>query len=226
MDLREKHVLITGATSGIGRQLAVDLLARGSRVTSLDRREYTTDHHAWRSLKADVRDADAVRSCLEQIQEPIDVLFNNAGVMRRGELFDHSPEDFDLLVDTHIRGAWLVLKYALPLLRSDAVILQMASRHALGLPVNPALYGLTKRWVMDMMEVVSKTYPALTVKILCPGPVDTPLSKVGATEAEWLEKRKMMCTPEELSGHIVQLLESDNKSRLLFDVSSHTHFLE
>jgi hypothetical protein len=56
--------------------------------------------------------------------------------------------------------------------------------------------------------------------------VDTSLTKVGTTPEELETKRKMMCSPEELSTQIIELLESDTKSRLLFDIRTSTHFLE
>ena len=225
MDLQGRHVLITGTTHGIGRQLSLDLLAKGARITSIDRTEQHPEHSAWTSLQGDVRVGSQVQSCLERTQGPIDIVINNAGVMRRGGMFDSSENDFSDLVDTHVRGSWLVLKAALPKLAPDATIVQMASRHAIGLPENPALYGLTKRWVMDMAEVIGKTYPQFRVKILCPGPVDTQLTRVGTTPEELEHKKKMMCSVPEMSAQIIRLLEADDKTRLLFDMTAKTHFL-
>jgi NAD(P)-dependent dehydrogenase (short-subunit alcohol dehydrogenase family) len=225
MDLRGKHVLITGTTSGIGKQLSIDLIERGARVTSIDRGDVSS-HERHRSLQADLLDADQVAASMKKLEGPIDILINNAGIMRRGELLESSVEDFDLLCSTHVRGAWLVLKHALPHLRPGSMVVQMSSRHAITLPSNPALYGLTKRWVIDMMETFGKTYPQYQVKIICPGPVDTPLTRVGASEEDLQKKRAIMCTPEEISAQIMKLLESDTKSRLLFDIATHTHILQ
>lgn len=226
MELRDKHVLITGTTSGIGKRLAEDLLAYGARVTSLDRETLQFNDPRRVSLKADLRNTEEVRSAMRRVSSPVDILINNAGVMRRGTLLESSEDDFDVLCDTHVRGAWLVLKYAYPLLRPGSTVVQMSSRHAIGLPPDPALYGLTKRWVIDMMETFGKTYPQFRVKIICPGPVDTPLSKVGTTLEQWNRKRKIMCTPEEISAQIIDLLKNDAKSRLLFDIATQTHILQ
>lgn len=226
MDLRGKHVLLTGSTSGIGKQLLHDLLLRGCRVTTLDRKEQHSTDPAWIPLIADVRDAQAVAQALSTVTEPIDILINNAGVMRRGTVLEQSVEEFDELMDANVRGSWLVLRAALPCLHPSAMIVQMSSRHGMSLPVNPALYGLSKKFIMDMMEVVAKTYPQFTVKILCPGPVDTPLARAGATPEEFTAKQKMMCSAEDMSRQIVELLEADDKRRLTFDTHTYTHFLE
>lgn len=226
MELRGKHVLITGSSSGIGRQLAIDLIRHGARITSFERGDVKASDVSWRSLQVDVRKEEDVRKAFDRIDEPIDILINNAGVMRRAKLLDYTAEEFDLMMETHVKGSWLVLKYAFPLLTNGATVVQMSSRHALGLPENPALYGLSKRAAMDLASVFAKTYPQFTVKVLCPGPVDTPLAHEGETPAGWLRKKPMMKTPAEISGKIIELLESDTKSRLLFDTETNTYFLE
>ncbi len=226
MRLAESHVLLTGASSGIGRQLALDLLERGASVTSVERRAVETTSPRWKALQADIRIEDEVRAACASIDRPVDILINNAGVMRRASLLEHTVEEFDLLMDTHVRGAWLVLKYALPHLRPDATIVQMSSRHALGLPANPSLYGLTKRCVMDMMEIVAKTYPQFSIKVLCPGPVDTPLSREGETPEGLDRKRPMMRSPADISAHVIRLLESEADSRLMFDEQANAYFLD
>lgn len=225
MDLCGRHVLITGTTSGIGKQLCADLLRHGAHVTSIDRADPPSGD-ARRALRADLLDAEQVRTCMAHLREPVDILINNAGIMRRGELLESSPDDFDVLCATHVRGAWLVLKYALPHLRPGSMVVQMSSRHAITLPADPALYGLTKRWVVDMMETFGKTYPQFRVKIICPGPVDTPLSREGVSPEDFRSKQAIMCTPREISERIIDLLQDDAKSRLLFDIGSRTHVLQ
>ncbi len=225
MEIRDAHVLITGASSGIGQQLALDLIARGATVTSIERRAIKPTP-GWVSLEADIRSEKQVEAAMKKIDRPVDVLINNAGVMRRATLLEHPIDEFDFLMETNVRGSWLVLKYALPLLRPGAVVMQMASRHALSLPVNPSLYGLTKRWAMDLATVFAKTYPQFRVKILCPGPVDTSLAREGVTDAELATKKKMMCSVGDISSRIIELLVRDEKSRLLFDARTHAYFLE
>lgn len=226
MELRGTHVLITGTTTGIGRQLAQDLLPRGCTVTSLDRSTQTGLPSGWTSIGADIRDAAAVTAALKRVSRPIDILINNAGVMRRGEILQQNIADFDELMAVNVRGSWLMLHAALPMLKEDAMIVQISSRHAVSLPKNPALYGLSKRWATDMMEVIAKTYPRFTVKIVCPGPVDTPLARTGVTAEEFRTKQRMMCSPQELSSHIIKLLETNKKNTLSFDTHTYTHFLE
>lgn len=226
MDLRGKHALITGASSGIGRALARAVIAKGGTISAMDRTTMKEQVAGWTSYDVDITQSAQVKEAMAKIARPVDILVNNAGIMRRGTVLEISEEDYDLLMGVNLKGAWLVLKHALPLLAEGATIVQMSSRHALSLPPNPGLYGLAKRACMDFAELVAKTYPQYTVKVLCPGPVDTPLARVDVSEADWHEKRKIMCTPEAIAAHTVTLLESDTKSRLIFDSRTQTYLYE
>lgn len=226
MDLSAKHVLITGASSGIGKALALALLKKGATISAMDRSPMEEKIEGWTSYDVDVTKSEEILDAVEKIQVPIDILINNAGVMRRGTLLDSSEEDYDLLFDVGIKGSWLVLKHALPKLAKDATIVQMSSRHAFSLPKDPGLYGLTKRTTMDLADLIAKTYPAYSVKVLCPGPVDTPLAREGVSEADFQEKQKIMCTPEEIANRTIELLESETKTRLVFDNKSCTYLFE
>lgn len=223
MRLKGKHVVITGTSSGIGNALARKCFAAGATVTSLER---TQAHLPWTAIEADVTSDDELRGAFERIDAPIDILICNAGVMKRGELLKSSVEDFDALFDVNVKGVWLTVKHALSHLKKNATIVMMSSRHGISLPKNPALYGLTKRCVMDMAEVIAASHPEFTVKVLCPGPVDTPLARVDTTEEEYAKKKRMMCTPEELADRAMKLIAHGEKTRLVFDQKSYTYFMD
>lgn len=226
MQLRDTCVLITGASTGIGRATALKLLEKGAHIYSLERTPMQEKIEGWTSFDVDITQSDQIAHAIAAIDEPIDIVMNNAGIMRRGQLFDSSETDFDDLMAVNVKGCWLVLKHALPKLRPDATIVQMCSRHALNLPVDPALYGLTKRIMMDMSDLIAKTYPDLQVKILCPGPVDTALARINVSEKAFKEKQKIMTTPEDIAEKTIALLESSTKSKLIFDTRTYTHLLE
>lgn len=214
--IRNKTALITGGSGGIGFTLAKALIAKGARVYSFDKVKPRERIVNFTHITVDITQPTRIKRGFQRIKSPIDILINNAGVMRRGSILESSVEDFDFLFDIHVRGSWLILKYGVRHLCKKPVIVQMSSRHGQFLTVDPALYGLAKRWVKDMAELVQITHPAWKVKIVCPGPIDTPLTWTGVSAKERPKKRKLVRQPEHLVAKIIAMLESDKKM-IVFD---------
>jgi len=205
-----KTVVITGGCSGIGLATAKAFLQDGCRVYALDTHAPTSPvpehfHH----VPADITDAASVEEAAASVPGPIDVLFNNAGIMRRGTLFDSTEGEFDALFAGHVKGPGLVAKALVPQPAPDALVLQMSSVHALRESTDPALYTLVKQTAMHFAQILRKTYPHLRVKLLFPGPTDTQLSRHGVTGKALEEKEKIMHTPDELAAQILRFSKSD-----------------
>lgn len=216
MTIKGKTVLVTGGSGGIGAALVKKLLARGARVFSIDRVKPLEAAKNVTTLLADITNGQEVQVALKKVTGPIDILINNAGVMRRGKILDLDEKDFDFLFDINVKGSWLTLKQALPYLAKKPTILFVSSRHGQFLPVDPALYGLTKKMIIHLGELLEATYSNWDVKIICPGPIDTPLTWVGVKKEDLVRKKKLVRSPEYLAAKIIKLLES-RKKRLMFD---------
>jgi NAD(P)-dependent dehydrogenase (short-subunit alcohol dehydrogenase family) len=215
-----KTILLTGGSRGIGYELAKTLCAQGAMVLSLDIKEPRSPIPGCTTIHADIARGDAVRTALTSVTGPIDILINNAGVMRRGGLLESSEQDFDALFDVGVKGAWLVLREALPFLRPGAMIVQMCSRHALRPPTDPALYALSKQTCMHLAEAVARSHPQFVVKTLFPGPTDTEdVGRYGVEGAALEEKIKIMLPPAVVAEKIMELLASD-KTRLEYEEPS------
>ncbi|OBB68587.1 SDR family NAD(P)-dependent oxidoreductase [Mycobacterium sp. 852014-50255_SCH5639931] len=136
----DRVAVVTGAGRGLGREYALLLAARGAKVVVNDTGGALTgagaDAGPAHDVVSEIRAAggDAV-ACTESVTTPqggqaiiqaaldnygrIDVLIHNAGNVRRGSLKEMSYEDFDAVIDVHLRGAFHVVRPALPLM-SDA----------------------------------------------------------------------------------------------------------
>jgi len=183
-----KVVLITGATSGIGRATA-ELFARsGARVAFCGRREalgkevealIRADGGDARYFKADVRDeaqvAEFVRATVS-VYGGIEIAFNNAGVDRPpATIADTDTSAFDELISTNLRGVFLAMKHEIPhLVRSRGAIVNMASiggRHAFP---NIVGYGASKAAVIHMTRSAAQEFGRdLRVNAIAPGPIET-----------------------------------------------------
>ncbi len=226
MNLKNKTVLITGASSGIGKAISDALILKGAKVISFDIKPNTNSSEDITHFTVDITKYNQIEDAVNKIKGTLDIVINNAGIMRRGEILENTEEDFDALFAVNVKGAWLVLKALKQKLSPNAKIVQMCSRHAINLPTNPALYGLSKKMMMDMGEIISKTYPNYSVEILCPGPVNTELTRVDTTKEQMEEKKKIMEEPEKIAEKTIELLELDNKSHLIFDKNTAIHSLK
>ena len=221
----KKTALITGAASGIGYSCSRALAAAGARVFCFDRNQPQEKVAGVTYLRGDVTSGASIRAALKRIDGQVDIVFNNAGIMKRGNIMDASEADFDRLFAVHVKGSWLMFKHCRPRLSADAILVQMSSRHALYFPSDPGLYALVKRAALDLAELMAQTYPQYRVKILCPGPVDTPLSRTECGAEAWQKKAQLVCTPDFLAQKILELLTS-GKSKLIFDQESCDYYFE
>jgi NAD(P)-dependent dehydrogenase (short-subunit alcohol dehydrogenase family) len=121
-DLTGQVALVTGASSGIGRHLALLLAAAGATVALAARRtdrlaeaarEIEADGGNCRPFALDVTRPNSVAAAVaeaEQALGPLSLLVNNAGVVVSKPMLEHSEEEWDYVVDTNLKGAWLMAR--------------------------------------------------------------------------------------------------------------------
>ncbi len=121
MQLDGAHVLVTGASRGIGRGLARALAAEGARITAVARSTGAIEELAaevgGRALAADLSDRDTLRTLLARVEEvggPVDVLVNNAGIDATGALADSDPGELERLVELNLLVPMELTRQALP----------------------------------------------------------------------------------------------------------------
>ena len=226
MNLAGTKILITGGSNGIGRALSKKLIQKGGAIYSIDMAPPTEHLEGFTPLQADIRNEKEVIAALKSIRCDMDLLVNNAGVMRRGTIFESSEEDFDILFGTHMKGAWLTLKHAKKLLKPTATIVNMSSRHGMSLPADPGLYALVKSTMANFSTIIKRTCPTYTVKTLFPGPTDTAVSRYGLKGTALEKKEKLMQPPEQLADRIMELLENDAKTELVFDEEKWDYYMQ
>lgn len=126
MDLRDKSLVVTGASRGIGRSVCVRLARAGARVVAGARDEAELDalvaeHDRIRAHRLDVRDPASVAAFAEFALEPgpVDGLVNNAGVGAFARVEDLTLETWDRVFEVNVRGTFLTTQALLPSIRAQ-----------------------------------------------------------------------------------------------------------
>ena len=161
-----KTVIITGASSGIGRATAVLLAAKGYRVVLGARHQAKLDAvvqeitaqggHAVGQV-TDVRQLEAVRQLVTVAQRTfgnVDVLVNNAGIMPNASLYQVPVEDWNATIDVNLKGVLNGLAAVLPLFdrQQHGHVISVSSLAGLKQYPNAGVYGATKAAVKYVME--------------------------------------------------------------------------
>jgi NAD(P)-dependent dehydrogenase (short-subunit alcohol dehydrogenase family) len=184
-----KVALVTGAASGIGAATVHELAAQGARVGVLDRdtaaAQGVVDTVAGAGGEAaafgcDVRDGDACRAAVTGAADRfggLDVVVCSAGVVRYGRIDELSEEDWDLQIDTNLRGIFLIVRHAIPLLRErgGGAIVNVASTQAFASQELVPAYTASKGAVVAMTRTLALDHArdGIRVNAVGPGSVDT-----------------------------------------------------
>lgn len=234
-DLTGKVALVTGATSGLGRRFAL-LLAKagaavaitGRRVDRLDTLKAEIEAMGGKALPIalDVTDPASIKACVEAAEQglgPVGILVNNAGMNVQALPHEVTPEGFDTMFDTNVRGAFFM---------AQAVGNRMIARGEGGRIINIAsigaftqlpgltIYCMTKAAVAMMTKSLAKEWARkqINVNAMCPGFIETELN------SEWFQseggQKQIKTWPRRRLG-----VESDLDGTLLLLASDHSRFI-
>lgn len=173
----EKVVLITGATSGIGRATANYLATKGYIVFGTYRSEVPEGNFEFTFIRLDVRDENSIRRVVDQIIEKtgrIDVLINNAGLGTLGSLEDTNLEEVRAVFETNVFGVHAMCRAVLPIMRAQnqGTILNISSiAGQVALPYR-GIYNTTKFAIEGFSEALSMEVKPFNIKVIIVRPGD------------------------------------------------------
>ena len=190
-----KVALITGATRGIGKQIALELAANGfdiainyrSMQDGMDelKKEIESNNVKCEFVKADVANFEECEQMVKETIEKfgrIDVLVNNAGITKDGLLMRMKKEDFEAVIDINLTGTFNVTRNVIPYMikQKSGRIINMASVVGVVGNAGQTNYSASKAGIIGFTKSLAKEVASrnILVNAIAPGFIDTDMTKV------------------------------------------------
>lgn len=195
MGLDDKIAVVTGASRGIGRQIAVTLASKGAIVIVNYNGSAAKAKEAVKEIEAAGGKAEAVQCNVSDYTEAgelmdyvikkygrIDILVNNAGITRDGLLMKMSEEDFDAVLDTNLKGAFNCMKHvSRQMIKQRAGrIINMSSVSGVAGNAGQTNYAASKAGIIGLTKAAAREMASrgITVNAIAPGFIVTEMTDV------------------------------------------------
>jgi len=218
VSLAGKVAIVTGASRGIGKSIALALGRAGAKLALVARNEADLDSvraaieaagAAALSIPADLRSESAIASAVEATVSAfgrLDVLINNAGVGIYGPFEKMSVADWDTMMSVNARGTFLFCRESIPYLRHQDIshIVNISSVMGVKGYPNQSGYSASKHAMLGMSKAMAREVQpdGIRVHAICPGGVDTDMSSQSRPDLD----RGILMQPEEIADWVLFLL--------------------
>jgi NAD(P)-dependent dehydrogenase (short-subunit alcohol dehydrogenase family) len=192
IDLKDKSAIVTGAARGIGAAISTRMCALGARVAvvDVDAKEAEAQVERLRAQgfsatahAGDVRDERVMQKVADEVARRsarIDILVNNAGIIRDNFIENIGEEDWDIVIDVNLKGAFWGCKAVVPRMRDQGYgkIVNIISRSWLGNP-GQTNYAASKGGLVSLTRALALELAPYGVNVngVSPGFVDTPMTR-------------------------------------------------
>jgi 3-oxoacyl-[acyl-carrier protein] reductase len=232
MRFENQVAVVTGSGRGIGHAIAVRLAQEGARIASVSRTEANakktadeinaTRPDAAKAYAVDVADQDAVQTAAGQILEDfgrVDILVNNAGVTRDGLSMRMSLEDWDTVLNTNLKGAFVFTQALMrPMIKQrSGRIINISSIAGLTGNAGQANYSASKAGLIGLTKTLARELASrgITVNAVAPGLIETDMTTVLSEEirAAILQKVPLgkLGDPDDIAGAVAYLASPEAK---------------
>ena len=218
--LENKTAIVTGGSKGIGFSIAERFSKEGAKVIICSRNESELSDSATKlgceSYQLDVSDSKVVRIMADWFSKEygtLDILINNAGLIRPGTIKSATEEDWDLQINVNLKGPFLMSNTFLPYMNEGSSILNIASTVGLRAMRGAAAYCASKGGVVNLTRAMALDLAGkIRVNCICPAVVDTPMiaerlstGKVTRQDFDEVQPIGRMGRPEEIAAMALHL---------------------
>ncbi len=217
MDIKGKVVVITGASTGIGKATAQMFLAKWAKVIVFwqHKPDFSVDF-----FPVDVSDEESVKAWLEKIKS-VDILINNAWIGKVFPLQEATPELVDSIFNVNFKGQLWMCKHTLPKMKDGSCIINIASIAAIKSYVWLGIYCATKAAIISMTKTLALEVAERKIRVnaIAPWAIDTPIrgkiygekaAKEMLAHPETFGPLKRAGKPEEIAHAAIFLAENEN----------------
>lgn len=181
-DLEGKIAVVTGGSGAIGQSIVHTLTTAGAQAFSIDTAAPKDSGIPW--IECDVRDDASVRKAVRDVASRhggVDVAVHAAGVSRDAVVWKLSPEDWDFIQSVNLRGAFLLIRHSLPLMRTRGAgrIILIGSINGSRGRFGTAAYSASKAGLLGLAKTVAREAGqfGIRINVIEPGWVRTPLTE-------------------------------------------------
>lgn len=237
--LTQKNAVVTGGSRGIGRAIAIELAKNGASIALIyngnqkaaeDTAELIISEYGQRAViyQCDVSCYDETKKTVENILKDftrVDILVNNAGVTRDGLMLTMKEENFDLVIDTNLKGTYHMIKhlYSPMMKQRSGRIINISSIAGLMGNAGQANYASAKAGIIGLTKSVAKELAGrgITCNAIAPGFIETDMTAIlvdKVKESAVLKiPLKRMGKPEEVAK-LAGFLASDSAAYITGEV--------
>jgi NAD(P)-dependent dehydrogenase (short-subunit alcohol dehydrogenase family) len=232
--MKKRYVLITGSAGGIGRATVDHFAEKGWFVIGVDRAPFSGDFpENGKFIQADIaveKDWDEIKKGVSEVTDKLDAVVNNAAVQITKPVVEMTVEEWDLVLDTNLRSAFLSVRTLFPFLSTgeSGAIVNVSSVHAVATSKEIAAYAASKGGMLALTRALAIELAKDNIRVnsILPGAVDTAMLRAGlnrdhagaGTPEDRLENlaRKTVSgkigKPEEIARAIYFLADQDQSS--------------
>ena len=192
---KSKVVLVTGATGGIGKSIVTKFAERGMTLAIADKDEeqanklaYEINHNDGKAMVfpgdlLDKKYCDNIAITVKEKLGSIDILINNAGLMRRGDITQTNDEDYELSMKINVEAPFRLIRAAIPIMAAagGGSIVNISSCWGINPGPNHLIYCTTKGALAAMTKCLGRDHAHQNIRInaVCPNEVNTPMLRTG-----------------------------------------------